>query len=141
MAYITESYYKKFGGREIPASEFDRLEAVAADFINGICHIKPCGDVVKSDTFKRAVCYQLELLYEQGGEDAILGASSASLAGGNESLGDYSVSAGSGTQAAEAALQTVNGIPISPMALMLLRQLGLMSRWVYDPRRRGCGCG
>lgn len=137
MAYIDSAYYKDtFKGRDIPEDDFERLADIASDFINGICYVKPDSDMKTNPEFKKAVAYQIEFMYEQGGVDAILGRSEASLAGGSESLGDYSISTGS---SAQRAVEMYNGIPISSMTIMLLEQLGLMTRWVYAAchRKRG----
>ena len=130
MAYIDSTYYSEtFRGREIPASEFPRLADIASDFVYGICYVKPNDVTVTKDDFKRAVAYQVELLYEQGGVDTILGRSEASQTVGSESLSDYSVSAGGASK--DSSLKMCEGIPISPMAYMKLEQLGLMCRWAY----------
>ena len=129
MAYIDKAYYDdEFSGAQIPAYEFDRLADIASDVVYGICTIKPDHDVLIGETFKKAVAYQTEMLFKQGGVDAIVGFSVSSSSGGSESLGDYSISEGT-TQ--REAVRTYNGIPVSPMTLLLLRQLGLMARWAY----------
>lgn len=129
MAYIDQEYYKKsFGGKDIPSEEFDRIADIASDVIYDACNRKPDDEVITHSVFKKAVCYQTELLYEQGGVDAILGFSEAALNGNSESLGDYSISAGTTSQT---AIMTSDGIPISPLAIMSLRRLGLMTKWVY----------
>lgn len=129
MAYIDQSFYNgSFGGREIPQEEFERLADIASDIIYDVCNRKPDSDAEANSVFKKAVCYEVELLYEQGGVDAILGFSEAALSGNSESLGDYSISAGTTTQTAVTAY---NGIPISPLAVMSLKRLGLMTKWVY----------
>lgn len=132
MAYIDKTYYNNvFHGAPIPANEFDRLADIASDVIFGICIIKPTEANLNDDLFKKAVAYQVELLFLQGGIDAIVGLSEAASAGVSEHLGDYSISGGS--QRHE-AVKTFNGIPVSSMALMLLRRLGLMCRWAYSWR-------
>lgn len=132
MAYIDRAFYNDtFHGTEIPEDEFDRLADIASDVVYGICIIKPeAGDLI-DETFKKAVAYQVELLYRQGGIDAVVGFSEASYSGGSESLGDYSISEGNARQE---AVKTYNGIPVSSMTLMLLRRLGLMARWAYARR-------
>lgn len=129
MAYIDRQFYEEsFGGKEIPKEEFDRLADIASDVIYDVCNRKPTEKEVCYVPFKKAVCYQTEILYEQGGVDAILGFSEASQRGGSEHLGDYSISAGTTHQE---AVFTSGGIPISTLAIMNLRRLGLMSRWAY----------
>lgn len=135
MAYIDQDYYEQtFGGKPIVNPfEFKRLADIASEVVYDICRVKPNETDLVKDEFKRAVAYEVEFLCEQGGVDAILGFSNASMAGGNESLGDYSVSGGS---SAEAVITAPGGIPISPMALMMLRRIGLMSRWAYASKYR-----
>lgn len=135
MAYIDRTFYDTvLMGTEIPASEFDRLAEIASDVIYDVCTLKPEAEDLIDETFKKAVAYQVEMLYLQGGIDAIVGASEAAQASGSESLGDYSTSGGTARQ--EAVLVS-NGIPVSSMAVALLRRLGLMSRWVYARRCHG----
>lgn len=132
MAYIDRTFYNDtFHGTEIPEDEFCRLADIASDVVYGICIIKPEAEDLIDETFKKAVAYQVELLYRQGGIDAVVGFSEASYSGGSESLGDYSISEGNARQE---AVKTYNGIPVSSMTLMLLRRLGLMARWAYARR-------
>lgn len=135
MAYIDKAFYDDtFHGTEIPTSEFDRLAEIASDVVYDVCILKPDAEDLIDAAFKKAVAYQVELLYLQGGVDAIVGLSEAALTGGSESLGDYSTSSGTTHQA---AVLTCNGIPVSSVTLMLLRRLGLMARWAYARRRCG----
>lgn len=129
-AYIDSDYYTQvFKGRDIPASDFDRLASAASELIYSACRIKPKDETTALADFKTAVAYQTEMLYEQGGIDALVGFSAASAVGGSESLGEYSVSAGN-AQSGVATAQ--GGVPLSPMALAILKRLGLMSRWAYS---------
>ena len=135
MAYVDKSFYDEvLCGAEIPDDEFRRLAEIASDIVYNACNQKPEAEDLVDETFKRAVCYQVELLYQQGGADAIVGYSEASQTGGSESLGDYSVSAGT---TAQEAVKTLGGVPVSTMSLMLLRRLGLMSKWAYAWKYRG----
>ena len=132
MAYITKEYYDgTFHGIDIPESEFGRLADIASDVTYDTCNLKPNDDDLVDDTFKRAVAYEVEFLYEQGGLDAIHGFSEAATASAGERLGDYSAS---GNNAARRGVKFINGIPVSPMAIMLLRRMGLMCRWAYAER-------
>ena len=135
MAYIDSSYYTDtFKGTEIPEDEFERLADIASDLIYDICRVKPSETDLVDDYFKKAVAYQVEFLYEQGGIEAIMGRSEAAMAGLSESLGDYSVSANTGAQQ---VITTKDGIPVSSMAVMMLRRLGLMSAWAFAGFYRG----
>lgn len=135
MAYIDRAYYTDtFHGTEIPEGDFDRLADIASDLIYDICRIKPRETDLIDEHFKKAVAYQVELLHEQGGTEAIMGRSEAAVAGLSESLGDYSVSASNG---AHQVITTKDGIPVSSLAVMMLRRLGLMSRWAFAEFYRG----
>lgn len=129
MAYIDKDfYYTKFKGKPIPDDEFPRLADIATDVVYELCALKPREEDLITDEFKKACCYQVELLYEQGGIDAILGFSEASQAGSSESLGDYSISSGNN---GKETIKSKDGIPVSALTLFYLRRLGLMTRWAY----------
>lgn len=134
MAYIDYEYYSgTFHGKTIAHEDFDRLAQAASDVIYDLCYVKPDEEVVLLEDFKRAVAYETEFLSEQGGLDAILGFSAAAVSGGGEHLGDYSVTAGGALQE---SVMSCNGVPVSGMALMLLKKLGLRCRWAYAGRYR-----
>lgn len=136
MAYIDYTYYTEtFGGLEIPASVFPRLADTVSDIINGICDVKPEGDILTDETFLRANAYGVEFLQQQGGLEAIFGRSDASQSGGSESLGNYSVSAG-GTSSGKSGIKFWHGIPVSSMLIALLEMLGLLNHWLYAYRYR-----
>ena len=136
MSYITKDFYDKtFGGTAIPDGEFKRLSDIASDIIYDVCIIKPSDEEVANGTFQKAVCYQTEMLYLQGGIDAIVGFSESSQAAGSESLGDYSV--GGAGNVSGAITGSLGGIPVSQMAIGQLRKLGLMQRWAYAEFYRG----
>ena len=135
MAYIDISYYTDtFHGRPIPAEDFDRIAQAASDVVYDLCFVKPDDDMVQKDDFKRAVAYQTEYINEQGGLEVIFGFSEAAQSGGEESLGDYSVNAGGTLQE---SVMSCNGIPVSGMAITLLKKLGLRCRWAYAGKYRG----
>lgn len=134
MAYITAEYYRNtFHGVEIADSELARLIQAASDAID-LAAVLPIQEV--TENVMRATAYQVECIYQHGGVDAIYGFSSIGAgAGGSESLGDYSVSNGSTASAGGASAFTViNGIPISPFSINLLRKDGLMRRLLYQGR-------
>ena len=133
MPYITKTYYDaEFRGKSIPANEFDKLEDIASDVIYEICRVKPNEDDIQDPAFMKAVAYEVEFLQEQGGVDAILGFSDVQLSASSEHLGDYSVSSGGNSSGASgSSIIVVDGIPVSSMAIILLRRMGLMSRWAF----------
>ena len=130
MSYITKEFYDNtFNGTTIPNVEFERLADIALDVIEGVCTVKPTEKDRADVGFLKAVCYQIEMLYLQGGVDAIIGFSESALASGSESLGDYSAG-GTGKDIGANAVK-VGGIPVSWLSIYQLKKLGLMSRWAY----------
>lgn len=132
MAYIDKEYYKQFGGSNIP-DNFERIAEIASDIIDTIS-VRPIdsNNTEQYALVQKATAYQVEMLNEQGGIDSIVGfASSTSVS--SESLGTYSVTNNSNTQT---SIKTINGIPVSTMALSLLKKAGLMSRWAYIEKWR-----
>ena len=130
MSYITKEFYdENFKGTTIPDAEFERLAEIASDVIESVCTVKPTVNDLENPVFLKAVCYQVEMLYLQGGIDAIVGFSESSLASGSESLGDYSVG-GTGKDVGANAVR-VGGIPVAWLSIYQLKKLGLMSRWAY----------
>ena len=138
MPYITKTYYdNEFHGKTIPENDFAKLEDIASDVIYEVCRVKPDEDDVLDAAFKKAVAYEVEFLQEQGGVDAILGFSDVQLGAGSEHLGDYSVSSGgSSSGSSGSSIIVVDGIPVSSMSIMLLRRMGLMSRWAFAGVKR-----
>ena len=131
MRYIDRDYYiNDFGGDDITEKEFNRLCDIASEVIYDLCNPKPTDEDTAKEDFQKAICYEMELIIEQGGVDVILGQSTLAQSWDSESLGNYSITAGSGSGSKQ-ALATANGIPVSSMAIMILRRLGLYSRWAF----------
>lgn len=134
MAYIDYEYYSEtFLGAMVTEPEFPRLADRASDIIDAIVmRPVPLSEGVADDRVKKATAYQVEVLAAQGGEDAVTGFA-AGLNAGSESLGSYSVSGGgrSGGSADAISIPSLDGIPVSKLAIMQLRAAGLMSRWVF----------
>ena len=129
MAYLTREFYENtFHGATIPVGDFDRLALTASDVIDALV-ARPIPDDVDKDTLAKATAYQLEYIFQQGGIEAVTG-SAAGQRVTTEKLDDYSISQQL-TSAAEQNQLTINGIPVSPLAVAILRRLGLMSRWLY----------
>jgi len=128
-SYIDYTWYTDtFCGTAISEGDFKRLADIAADLVIDLCHPAPSAEITSGEDFKKAIAYEIELLNDQGGVDVVLGRSEATEAAFGESLGNYSISAKSG---AEGSLALHNGIPISPMVLLLLKRLGLRTRWAF----------
>lgn len=140
MAYVSKEYYlNTFHGQTIPDAEFERLAQSASDVIDAVV----CRPIdIKSDDpdmLSKAAAYQAELLYAQGGIDAMTGKAENQMAV-TERLDDYSIQEAR-TDAANQKQLSINGVPVSAMTLSILRRMGLTSRWVYAGRRRPCGYG
>ena len=137
MAYIDSTYYKdEFHGTLIPDDQFERLASIASDLIDCLVSIPIVSSELSAEAqalLKRACAYQTEHLFNTGGIDAINGMSELGI--GSESLGSYSVSNGSGSSAGAEASLAYHGIPISALAVSMLKRAGLMSRWVYKGTR------
>lgn len=133
MAYIDQEYYEDtFQGLSIPDEEFPRLADTASDVIDSIVQKPvPLTDGKASADVKRATAYEVECLFSQGGIDAVTGFA-AGITAQSESLGNYSIGR-SAPSAAGAAISILShdGIPVSSMAVSLLRKAGLMCRWAY----------
>lgn len=120
MSYIDHAYYKDtFKGNDIPDGEFDRLADIASDLIDSIVQM-PIPDPVSAEV-KKATAYETEMLYENGGIDAVAGNFEV---GGSISVGGYSVSSPSVSK-----ILSKNGIPVSSLAISQLKKAGLMCRW------------
>lgn len=130
MAYIDEGYYKgTFRGTEIPEKEFPRLAEIASDVIDSIVTVEIDKNTAETDTVKKATAYEVEMLYQQGGVDAVIGFANGTAIG-SESLGGYSVS-NVGNNGSQVIMRTKDGIPVSALAISLLKKAGLMCRWAY----------
>lgn len=131
MAYIDYEFYTgTFGGSDVPQEDFPRLAQMASDIMDAIVY-RPISEV--TERVKRAVCYEMDMLFVQGGADAANGQSSSEIS--YEMLGDYSVTAQTASSSSSSASMSLNGIPISKLAESLLRAEGLMSRWAYAGTR------
>lgn len=131
MAYIDYEFYTgTFGGSDVPQEDFTRLAQMASDIVDAIVY-RPISEV--TERVKRAVCYEMDMLFAQGGADAANGQSSSEIS--YEMLGDYSVTAQTASSSSSSASMSLNGIPISTLAESLLRAEGLMSRWAYAGTR------
>lgn len=135
MSTLSTFYNDVFCGTEIPYAEFSRIEAIARDVIYDVCNKKPTDEQMQTAEYQKAICYEMEMLYQQGGIDAIVGFAEGLNGITSESLGGYSVSGGAN---GKEAMLAKGGIPASSLAIAQLRRLGLMSRWLYSGvKRRG----
>ena len=131
-AFITKEYYEShFNGTDIPDTEWNRLAETASEILRSVA-TQEIHDFDRGNPhLKRATAYQVEYLYEHGGLDAIVGFATDNVS--SEMLGDYHVST---NDAAYVKTPTMDGLPVSPLAIMALREGGFMRRCVYA-RRHG----
>ena len=132
MAIITQELYKELGF-DSDIVDFEKLSRAAEIVIFETCNVKPDSTIEQMREYKEAICYEIELLCEQGGTDAINGFSEYAQGLKSESLGSYSVSGGGGNASSDGVkvIETIAGIPVSSISIMLLRKIGLMNRWAY----------
>lgn len=129
--FITKEYYDTdFNGTDIPDTEWNRLAETASEILRGVATQEIHGFDRENPHLKRATAYQVEYLYEHGGIDAIFGF--ATDGASSEMLGDYQISTSEDTRL---KTPTMNGLPVSPLAIMALREGGFMRRCVYARRR------
>lgn len=125
MSYLSyETYVAGFHGSAVPEEEFDYL-ANAASAIIDLLVSRPIVEV--NDRIRLATAFQVELLFAQGGTDALAGLA-AVTSGIDEKLGDYSI--GTPYVANERRCYSIGGIPVSGLTVSILRREGLMSRCV-----------
>ena len=133
--YIDKEYYKDtFQGTEIPDEEFTALVRAASDIIDSVV-LLPITDK-EDERIKKATAYQVEHLFLQGGIEAINGFSASGVETA-EKLGDYSITQKQSQKAMENSL-SVNGTPVSSIAVACLRNGGYMNRWAYAGREKKC---
>ena len=126
MNYINYNYYiSGFGGSLVPESDFEYLSSAATTIIDLLVST-PITEV--NDDIRRAAAYQVEILFSQGGSDA-LSALASVTSGVDEKLGDYSI--GTPYVSNEKRCYSIGGIPVSGLTVFILKKLGLMSRCVY----------
>lgn len=131
-AFITKEYYDSvFDGVDIPDTEFNKIAEAASEIVRATANQEIMGRDHENPHLKRATAYQVEYLYEHGGLDAIVGF--ATDGASSEMLGDYQINTSEDTRV---KTPTMNGIPVSPLAIMALREGGFMRRCVYA-RRHG----
>ncbi len=130
MAYLAyEEYVAGFGGNAVPEEEFAYL-ANAASAIVDLLVTRPISEV--NDRIRLATAYEVELLFAQGGIDALAGLATVT-SGIDEKLGDYSI--GTPYVANEKRCYSIGGIPVSGLTVSILMREGLMSRCVYEEER------
>jgi len=116
-------YCDVIGGKPVRQEEYEPLCLAARDLLSSLCS-RP---LPEDEEIDRAVAYQIEMLACQGGRDALGGRGVSS--GITETIGDYSIGYRVGNGEMN-RVRTVGGVPVSGLALSILRRRGLMSRAV-----------
>lgn len=139
MNYTSYEYYKTgFFGNIVPEDQFDYLSSAATDIIFAMITKNEPYSQNELDVISKAVAYQTELLYLQGGAEAIAGLA-ISTSGLTEKAGDCSVGMNySSLESNKTA--TLYGIPVSGIAISILKRAGLTNRCVFDDRSYLKGC-
>lgn len=108
----------------IDTNEFNELEERASEVIDMLTlnRIVRAGGLSALDAkdqaaIKKAVCAQVQMMYANGGVDAVTGQSGAQ----SVTIGKFSYTKAQGSQ-------TINGIPLSPLVESYLAPTGLLYR-------------
>ena len=126
MKYICYEYYvSKFRGSLVPEDEFGYL-AEGAENVVDLLVTTPITRV--TENVKRAVAYEIETLFSQGGTDALTGLATIT-SGIDEKLGDYSL--GTPYVSNDKRIYSIGGVPVAGLTLALLKKEGLMGRCIY----------
>ena len=128
MAYIDQSDFSSYTITEIPETEFNVLAERASDVIDLLTFNRVTADGgltemtdAEQAAIKKAVCAEVEYLYNEGG---ILAATGNATDTG-VSLGKFSISAPAAPSAPK-----LGGIPVSPLARGYLMHQGLTYRGI-----------
>ena len=139
MGYATYEFYTNvFHGSAIPAADFPRLMDDASELLDGIVQRPISVEDAATTKIQRAACYQTEMLAIAGGMEG-LNDTAVNGAITSETLDDHTVSRSKVQGANSLATQnqpTSGGLPVSTMAIAILRQMGYLKRLAYA----GSGC-
>lgn len=127
MTYIDTAFYKQFTGEEAPEG-FDSLVTIASLMIDTLCGGKVGDDLSRfpeaiQKKIKQATASQLTYLESVGGLKAVATASAGKAT--TASIGKFSYSDGE-----RASAELMQGIGISPLAMLALSFTGLLYRGV-----------
>ena len=135
MAYIVKADFTAYSpSTTIPDAELAELAERASDVIDILTQhriVRAGGisayNVATQAAIKKAVCAQVQTMYSQGGKATVEGWGAESDAMGSVSIGKFSYG-NSGQSAQGGQMQTVNGIPVSPLIEGALGWTGLLYR-------------
>lgn len=125
MPYITYQEYSAFHGAEVTEAEFPRLAEDAGRILDSVAQRAISDEDHASEAFKRAVCYEVEMLKLAGGMQALAQTESQGV------LTSFSNDGYSESRKPANGAQTIGGMPVASMALAALREMGYLKRWVY----------
>lgn len=137
LGYATYEFYTDvFHGSAIPEASFPRLMDDASEILDGIVQRPISATDAVAVKIQRAACYQADLLAVAGGMD---GLNDIAVNGAitSETLDDHTVSRSKVQGANSLSTQnqpTIGGMPVSTMAVAILRQMGYLGRWAYAGR-------
>ena len=123
MGLVTLDYYEStYLGEPVPETDFPRYEMRAEDLILGLIgmdadHVALLDDATQT-AVKKAICCEIEYLYEYGVGVAVYGKE----AGGGFTVGKVSVNNGSSTHAAAGAKSM-----LAPGVYVYLERTGLLN--------------
>ncbi len=129
MAYIDKTYFASYTSTSIPDAELAILAERASDIIDTITmdRINSVGfnnlSAATQTRIKKATAAQVEMLYLQGGIEALTGNSDADI--NNVSIGKFSYSK---NNSGSKNFKAVNGVPLSPLVESYLMITGLLYR-------------
>lgn len=123
MGLVTLTYYNDiYLGEPVPETDFPRLELRAEELVLGLIGMSATNvallDEETQTAVKKAVCCEIEYLYEYGVGVAVYGKE----AGGGFTVGKVSVNNGSATKAAAGAKSM-----IAPGVYVYLERTGLLN--------------
>lgn len=123
MGLVTFAYYNDvYMGEPVPEADFARYEMRSEDLVLGLINMSATGvallDENTATAVKKAICCQVEYLFEYGTGVAVYGKE----AGGGFTVGKVSVNNGSSTAAAAGARSM-----IAPGVYVYLERTGLLN--------------
>lgn len=121
MEKLSFDYYKNSYGGSLSLNEFNRYSLAAEKVISMLVSTRslPENDLESYDAYLRAVCLELDCIAENDKNPSFDGRVAVS-----EGLGNYSVTYAGGGR------MNVDGVLISPEAVLYLKSAGLFSRWI-----------
>jgi len=111
--------FRGSGAENMSETGFSHLAEGAAELLSAVCG-KDLAGLERSPSLMRAVCWQIELLLHSGGVSAL---AAPERRADRQTVGEITLS-----WRDEQDAPAYGGIPVSPLAVHLLRSAGLMCR-------------